>query len=55
MFPWNRIEVWFSGSRPQAMDDTAMPARVWVCVTQATSGLALWIAPWITYPALLMP
>ena len=31
-----------------AIADTAMPARVWVCSTQATSGRALWIAPWIT-------
>ncbi len=28
---WNRIAVWFKGSRPHSIDDTAMPAGVWVC------------------------
>ena len=34
--------------RPFVIADTATPARVWVCSTQATSGRALWMAPWIT-------
>ena len=37
------------------MVDTAMPAQVWVWITQATSGLAIWIALWITKPARLTP
>ena len=37
-----------SGSRPQLIAETAIPARVCVWITHCTSGRALWIAPWIT-------
>ena len=43
------------GSRPHFIAETAMPARVWVWITQATSWRAPWIALWITKPARLMP
>ena len=39
-----------SGNSPHFIAATAMPARVWVWIMQATSGRALWIAPWITKP-----
>ena len=37
------------------MVETAMPAQVWVCMTQATSGLPMWMALWMTKPARLTP
>jgi hypothetical protein len=48
MCPTKRIDVCDTGSNPHCIAETAIPARVWVCSTQATSGRALWIAPWIT-------
>src|SRR6187397_1688430 len=41
MCPTKRIEVCDSGNSPHFMAATAMPARVCVCRTQATSGRAL--------------
>jgi len=38
------IAVWVLGGRPHSMVETAMPAQVWVCITQATFGLAMWMA-----------
>ena len=37
------------------MVDTAMPGQVCVWITHATSGLAMWMALWITKPARLTP
>ena len=48
MWPTKRIEVCDSGSSPHFIAATAMPARVCVWIMQATSGRAVWIAPWIT-------
>ena len=43
-----------SGLRPAFEVATAVPAGVWVCSAQAISGLAMWMAEWITKPAGLM-
>jgi hypothetical protein len=48
-----RIEFCTTGSNPQSSAEIAMPAGVWVWITQFTSARALCIAPWMTKPAWL--
>ncbi|MCY1412836.1 hypothetical protein D9M71_282540 [compost metagenome] len=45
------MDIWFSGSSPQACAATAQPARVWVCSTHWASSRAAWMALWMTKPA----
>ena len=37
------------------MAEIAMPARVWVCITELTSGRPARIAPWMVKPAGFTP
>ena len=39
------------GRSPPLTAETAMPARVWVWITQAASCRAMWTAEWIVKPA----
>lgn len=43
-----RMAVCVIGSRPQASDETAIDAQLWVWMTQSTSGRAWCTALWIT-------
>ena len=43
--------IWFSGSSPPFCAATAMPASVWVCITQAAFGAPICRAEWMTKPA----
>ena len=47
------VEVIEIGSRPSSTAATAMPARVWVCITQLLSPPAMWMAEWMMKPAKL--
>ena len=41
-----------TGSRPSSSAATAMPARVWVCITTLlVAEFAMWMAEWMTKPA----
>jgi hypothetical protein len=37
------VTVCVIGRTPHFLDEAAMPARVWVWITQAMSGRTLWI------------